>query len=71
MPDTHRRLEQWRCAKCRRHLAMFAIDAGAVQIKCRACGTVNNLQVRQARTPIEAIGDDHEHMEHVARAANQ
>jgi len=48
MSDTHRRFEQWRCAKCRRHLAMYAIDTGTVQIKCGACGVVNVLQVKPA-----------------------
>lgn len=46
-PAVPRRFEEWRCHRCRRLLALIAIDGGTIEQKCRGCGTVNVLTVRE------------------------
>lgn len=38
-------LTEWNCYRCRRLLALIAIDGGTIQQRCRGCGTVNLITV--------------------------
>jgi len=44
-PAVPRRLEEWRCPKCRTFLGAEAIEAGEIRVTCKRCGTVNILKV--------------------------
>jgi len=44
-PATRPEFTEWRCYRCRRLLALIAIDGGTIEQKCRGCGTVNVITV--------------------------
>jgi len=42
--QAHSQLIELRCSGCRRLLARYAIELGAVQVKCGTCNMVNTVE---------------------------
>jgi phage FluMu protein Com len=45
--DPANKLTDWRCSHCHQLLARQGLAAGHVEIKCRKCGTVNSLSMKE------------------------
>jgi phage FluMu protein Com len=47
--DPASKLTDWRCSHCGQLLARQELSAGHVEIKCRKCGTLNSLRVKEGK----------------------